>query len=168
MDTHPWILDQLGKDEAGKASDTGIGCHHSQHSHISHQTGFPTARPQPGLRSQFIYPNLSRFIPIYPNFPTLQQHLDRSSLSLAWPFSSRSFSQPHSRRRSAAGASASGSAMNKGARDFWERPWHGSGSAGIRGFGGHRSSCLPPSGDGFFPPPQLPDLGNDSGDRNPG
>lgn len=66
MDTHPWILDDLGKDEVGKASDTGIGCHHSQHSHISHQTGSPTARPQSGLRSQFIYPNFSRFIPIFP------------------------------------------------------------------------------------------------------
>lgn len=45
--------------------------------------------------------------------------------------------------------------------------WHGSGNAGIRGFGGHRSSCLHPE---TFPPSPtpLPDLGNDSGDRNPG
>lgn len=161
MDTHPWILDDLGKDEVGKASDTGTGCHHSQHSHISHRT----SHSQTPIWAQVpVY--LSQLFLIYPNFSTLQQHLESSSLSLAWPFCSRSFSQPHSRRRSVAGACASGCATNKGARDFWERPWHGSGSAGIRGFGGHRSSCLPPSGDGF--PPQLPDLGNDSGDRNPG
>lgn len=115
-------------------------------------------------------PYLSRFIPIFP----LRQHLarfqpfpgtasPRNSTPGAFPGAAGG-SRPHSSRRSA--AFASGSDMNKGARDFWERclarlqerwdPW-------IWG----APEQLPPSGD-FPPSPPLPDLGNDSGDRNPG
>lgn len=99
-------------------------------------------------------PYLSRFIPIFP----LRQHLARfqpfsgtaslrNSAPGAFPGAAGG-SRPHSSQRSA--AFASGSAANKGARDFWERRL-----ARLRERRDPRiwgaPEQLPPSGD-FFPP----------------
>lgn len=141
----------------------GCGCRHSQHSHISHQTGSPTTRPQCGLRSQLIYPNLSQFIPIFllPNNTLTAPAFPWHSLSAPRAFPSPipagdpwleplPTALPRTKER---GISGSGLGTAPGAPE--SRDLGGTGAA----------ASLHPE---MFFPPQLPDLGNDSGDRNPG